>query len=265
MKKLILILTFAMTLNGCSTLTKGPDEAEINLQAAKAYDEVKKKSKLSNNAQWTAMVRRVSQRIAASSGENFQWEYILIDSPEVNAWCMPGGKMAVYTGLMKVVKTEGALAAVMGHEVAHATLRHGKEGYARAIKGNIADLVIGVGAAVAGQLYCESSQCKMLTGLGGAAAGFAITFFDRQFSRENETEADKAGQIFMARAGYDPAESIILWQRMAEAKKGSAAPPEFLSTHPSDDRRRGNLQSWLPEAQAVYQKAPQKLGTGETI
>lgn len=264
MKTLISILTLAFFLTGCASLTKEPSEAEINLQAAKAYQEVKAKSKISTNAEWTAMVRRVSQRIAASSGENFQWEYILIDSPEVNAWCMPGGKMAVYTGLMKVVKTEGALAAVMGHEVAHATLRHGKESYARAIKGQLTGVAIGLGAVIGGQLLCKTQQCRMLTGLGGAAAGFAVTFFDRKFSRENETEADKAGQVYMARAGYDPAESIVLWQRMSTAKQG-AAPPEFLSTHPSDDRRRANLQSWLPEAQAVYQKSPQKLGVGESI
>jgi predicted Zn-dependent protease len=263
MKTLIFILIAGFLLNGCATF-KEPSEAEINAQAATAYNEVKAKSKMSTNAEWNAMVRRVSQRIAASSGENFKWEYVLIESPEVNAWCMPGGKMAVYTGLMKVVKTEGALAAVMGHEVAHATLRHGKEGYARAIKSQTAGLIVGLGAAVAGQAMCKTNQCKLLTGLGGAAAGFAITFFDRKFSRANETEADKTGQIYMARAGYDPAESIVLWQRMAAAQKGSA-PPEFLSTHPSDERRRANLQSWLPEAEAVYKKAPNKLGIGESI
>lgn len=264
MKNIILLLTVSFLGIGCSTL-KTPSEDEINAQALVAYKEVKAKSKISNHREWTAMVDRVSKRIAAASGENFQWEYVLIESPDVNAWCMPGGKMAVYTGLMKVVKTEAALAAVMGHEVAHATLRHGKEGYARAVRGNLAGMIIGAGAVIGGQLFCKSSQCRLLTGLGGAAAGFAVTFFDRKFSRENETEADKAGQIYMARAGYDPAESIALWQRMAEAKKGGSAPPEFLSTHPSDDRRRGNLSTWLPEAQKVYQNAPQKYGIGDAI
>lgn len=265
MNKIFILILSLVLLNGCASLTKAPDEADINAQAEKAYAEVKAKSKISNNREWTAMVQRVSARIAAASGENFKWEYILIESPDVNAWCMPGGKMAVYTGLMKVVKTEAALAAVMGHEVAHATLRHGKEGYARAIKGNLAGLIIGGAAIVGGQLLCKTKQCQLLTGLGGAAAGFAITFFDRKFSRENETEADKAGQIYMARAGYDPSESIVLWQRMSDAKGGGGAPPEFLSTHPSDDRRRNNLKSWLPQAESVYQKSPQKYGVGASI
>lgn len=260
----ILIVTIFLLNTGCSTLTKGPSEAEINAEAAKAYEQVKSKAKISNNREWTEMVRRVSERIARASGENFKWEYILIESPEVNAWCMPGGKMAVYTGIMPVLKTEAALAAVMGHEVAHATLRHGKERYARAIKGNLAGLVIGAGAAIGGQLLCKTEQCRLLTGLGGAAASFALTFFDRKFSREDEIEADKAGQIYMARAGYDPSESIVLWQRMSDANKGPK-PPEFISTHPSDERRRNNLKSWLPEAAEVYENAPQKYGIGESI
>ncbi len=263
-KKLIsALLSLFVFTTACSTL-KGPSEADINAEAAKAYAEVKRTSKISKNAEWTAMVQRVSQRIAAASGENFQWEYILIDSPEANAWCMPGGKMAVYTGIMPILKTEGALAAVMGHEVAHATLRHGKEGYARAIKGNLAGLVLGGAAVVGGQLLCKTQACKNLSMLGGAAAGLAVTFFERKYSRGDETEADKEGQIYMAKAGYDPSEAVQVWNRMAAAKKG-AAPPEILSTHPSDDRRRNQLQQWLPQAEQVYQQAPQKYGVGQNI
>jgi metalloendopeptidase OMA1, mitochondrial len=245
----IALFVFSIT-TGCSTITKGPSEAEINAEAAKAYAEVKRKSKISQNREWTEMVRRVSQRIAEASGENFQWEYILIDSPEVNAWCMPGGKMAVYTGIMPVLKTEGALAAVMGHEVAHATLRHGKEGYSRAIKGNIAGAVLGGAAIIGGQLLCKTSTCRQMSAMGGAAA--------------DETSADQQGQIYMARAGYDPAEAVEVWKRMAANKKGGA-PPEILSTHPSDDRRRDQLQQWLPTAQKIYQQAPQQYGTGSNI
>src|SRR4029077_8636549 len=115
---------------------KEPSDADINAESAKAYREVKAKSKISTHAEWNAMVQRVATRIAKASGENFQWEYVLLESPEVNAWCMPGGKIAVYTGIMPVLKTEGALAAVLGHEVAHATRRHGKQRYARAIREN---------------------------------------------------------------------------------------------------------------------------------
>jgi predicted Zn-dependent protease len=262
--KIFFLLAFTGTtgLVGCASMN--PSENEINLQAAEAYKEVKAKSKISNNAEWNAIVQRVARRIAAASGENFQWEYVLIDSPEVNAWCMPGGKIAVYTGIMPVLKNEGALAAVLGHEVAHATLRHGKERYARAVKGNILGAVVGGAAVVGGQILCKTETCKTMSALGGVAAGFAITFMDRKFSRGDESAADKTGQIYMAKAGYDPAEAIELWKRMGAAHQG-AAPPEFLSTHPSDERRRGDLTAWLPQAESVYAQAPQKLGTGEAI
>lgn len=260
-----IIIASMLAPAGCATLgKKEPSDAEINAQAAKAYTEIKAKSKMSTNAEWNAMVQRVAQRIAAASGEKFQWEYVLIESPEVNAWCMPGGKIAVYTGIMPVLKTEGALAAVLGHEVAHATLRHGKKRYARAIQENMLGMIVGGAAIVGSQVLCKDTKCKLLAGLGGAAAGFAITFFDRKFSRGDESEADRAGQVYMAKAGYDPAESIKVWERMG-ANNAGKAPPEWLSTHPSDERRRSNLQSWLPETQPLYAKSPQKYGVGDAI
>ena len=249
---------------GCASLTKEPSDADINAQALTAYQEVKAKSKLSTNAEWKAMLDRVASRIAKSSGENFQWEWMLIESPEVNAWCMPGGKMAVYTGIMPVLKTEGALAAVLGHEVAHATKRHGKERYARAMKTNITGIAVGLASVLGGQIFCKTETCRKLTTLSGAAAGFALQFFDMKYSRTDETEADQAGQLYMAKAGYDPAESMLLWERMGAANKGKA-PPEIMSTHPSDSTRKANLQSWLPEAKELYSKAPQQYGTGEMI
>ncbi len=261
--KYLFLLIF---LVGCSSVpgTKGPSDAEINAEAAKAYKEVISKGKISNNAEWTAMVNRVANRIAKASGENFQWEYVLLESNEVNAWCMPGGKIAVYTGIMPVLQTEGALAAVLGHEVAHATRRHGKQRYARAMKENILGLVIGGAAVVGGQLLCKTSTCKTLTGLGGAAAGFALQFFDMKFSRGDESEADHFGQEYMAKAGYEPSEAIQLWDRMSAANKGKA-PPEFMSTHPSDSNRKSALQGWLPNAENLYSQAPQKYGVGEAI
>ena len=264
MQKFSLTLAFILSLLFTSCSSLDPKEDDINAMALKAYDEVKTKAKRSNNAEWTAMLNRVAPRIAQASGENFKWEWILIDSPEVNAWCMPGGKMAVYTGIMPVLKNEAALAAVLGHEVAHATKRHGKQRFARAMKGNIAGLVIGGAAAVGGQLFCKSESCRLLTGLGGAAGGFAVAFFDRKFSRGDESEADKVGQVYMAKAGYEPSEAIKLWERMGEAS-GGKAPPEFMSTHPSDTTRRKNLNEWLPEATTHYEKAPQKYGLGQNI
>ena len=263
MRSISLLIIFVISLGfmGCAST---PKETDINAMALKAYEEVKTKSKISTNQEWTAMLNRVAPRIAQASGENFKWEWMLIESPEVNAWCMPGGKMAVYTGIMPVLKNEAALAAVLGHEVAHATKRHGKEQYARAANSNIAGIVLGVGTAAAGQLFCKNETCRLLTGLGGAAAGFAVAFFDMKYSRTDETEADKFGQEYMAKAGYEPSEAIKLWERMGAAS-GGKAPPELLSTHPSDSTRRTNLSKWLPGAETIYNQAPQKYGLGETI
>lgn len=260
---LFLAVTF---LSSCASKPEeaGISEAEINTEAEKAYAEIKAKSKISKNKEWTAMVQRVANRIAKASGENYNWEYVLIESKDVNAWCMPGGKIAVYTGIMPVLKTEGALAAVLGHEVAHATLRHGMAGYARAKKNNYLGLLVGGATLLGGQLLCKTEECKKWAAIGGAAAGFAITFMDRKFSRGDETSADQAGQIYMARAGYDPSEAIKLWERMNASKNGAEA-PEFISTHPSDQNRKNSLNQWLATAQAEYAKAPQKYGTGEVI
>ena len=262
----VAVLVSAIFFNSCATIPgqKEPTDADINAEAAKAYADVKTKSKRSDNAAWNEVVQRVASRIEMASGEKFQWESILLESPEVNAWCMPGGKIAVYTGIMPVLKTEAALAAVLGHEVAHATLRHGKQRYARAMRENMLGMIVGGAAIAGGQLLCKTTSCKILTALGGVAAGFAITFFDRKFSRDDESAADRTGQLYMARAGYDPAEASRLWLRMSEAMKGKA-PPEWMSTHPSDERRRGNLQEWLPEAQAEYQKSKEHYGLGATI
>ncbi len=268
MKRLLLPLflsAFVAASSGCATMgAKEPTDAEINAQAEKAYAEVKQKSKISTHREWTAMVNRVAQRIAKASEVNYQWEVVLLENPEPNAWCMPGGKMAVNTGIMPILKTEAALAAVMGHEVAHATKSHGRKRYARAIQQNMIGMIVGGGAILAGQVLCKTKECKLLTALGGAAAGFAVAFFDRKFSRADETEADQVGQQYMAKAGYEPSESIKLWERMSAAN-GGKAPPEWLSTHPADSTRRANLSSWLPDSQRLYQSSSNHYGLGETI
>jgi predicted Zn-dependent protease len=260
-----LLPVFLLLLPSCASNPKSDlSESEINLEASRAYSEVKAKSKLSTNPSYQALVQRVAARIARASGENFNWEAIVIESPEVNAWCMPGGKIAVYTGILPVLKTEGALAAVLGHEVAHATHRHGLQRYARAKQSNQWGLIAAGASVIGGQLLCQTESCRRWAQLGGLAAGFAITFMDRKFSREDESESDHSGQIYMARAGYDPTEAIRLWERMAAAKGGKSG-PEFLSTHPSDQNRRAQLQKWLAEAQTLYAQAPQKFGVGELI
>mgnify|MGYP006083485111 CR=1 FL=1 len=256
---LIVIITSCSTLPGM----KGLSESDINKEAAKSYIQVKKSSKLSNNRRLTEMVNRVSRRIAKASGENFDWEVILIESKEINAWCMPGGKMAVYTGILPVLENEGALAAVMGHEVAHATLRHGKEGYVRAMKTKYTSL-IGAGAMlIGGEILCKTEKCKTLSRLGAVATGFAAEFFNRKFSRSDETESDKVGQVYMAKAGYNPSEAPKVWERMKRA--GGQAPPEFMSTHPASDRRRHNLTDWLSDTMPIYRNSSVQYGTGERI
>ena len=265
LKRILPLLLFISLLSSCASVpVKEPSDAEMNAEAAKAYAEVKAKSKISTNQEWTAVVNRVASRIAKASGENFQWEWVLIENPEINAWCMPGGKIAVYTGIMPVLKNEAALAAVLGHEVTHAVKRHGKQQYVRAMQGNILGLVVGGAAIIGGQLLCKNDTCKTLTGLGGAAAGFAIAFFDRKFSRGDESEADHIGQEYMAKAGYDPSEAVHLWERMSAANQGKA-PPEWMSTHPSDANRRQALLKWLPRAEEIYQQAPQHYGLGAKI
>jgi predicted Zn-dependent protease len=268
MKKIFILATLLTSIifTSCATSPEnaGISEEEINADAVKAYADVKTKSKISTNAEWTAIVQRVSKRIAMASGKNYQWEYILIESPEVNAWCMPGGKMAVYTGIMKVVKTEAALAAVMGHEVAHATLRHGMENYARAKQQNYLGAGLAVASGVIGAAVCETDNCRAATQVGGVLLGAGIQVFYTKFSRADESAADHEGQLYMARAGYDPAEAIQLWDRM-NAASGGKAPPEFISTHPSDEHRKSNLSAWLPTANIEYQNSTQKFGIGAAI
>lgn len=262
---LLFLVIISLNLNGCSSLSKSEiTDEQINREAEKSYSEIKAKSKISNNKKWTEMVQRVAARIAKSSGENFNWEVILIEDPQHNAWCMPGGKMAVYTGILPVLKTEAALAAVMGHEVAHATLRHGKKAYARAINEQMTGMILIGAAAVGGEILCKSEDCKKLAQVGGAAAGMAYTFFNRKFSRQDEVSADEIGQIYMAKAGYDPKESIELWKRMSAASGGSK-PPEWMSTHPSEQNRQQKLGQWLSRAEKIYNQNPTQYGLGESL
>jgi predicted Zn-dependent protease len=268
--RVLLGLLASLLFVGCSgkvVKTLSPEtvsESRINKEADKSYRQIVSESKLSRDKRLVEMVKRVGMRIAKASGEPFQWEIELIESPELNAWCMPGGKMAVYTGILPVLQTEGALAAVIGHEVAHATRRHGMNGYAKAIENQIATMaVVGV-AAVASEFYCQTEQCKLLAKVGGAAGALGVAFFDRKFGRDDETDADRWGQIYMARAGYDPAEAIKVWERMAAATGGGGG-PEFMSTHPSNENRRNRLSQWLPETRSIYEKAPKKYGVGEKL
>jgi len=201
------------------------------------------------------MVKRVGGRIAnavtrymtshnmGKEVADYKWEFNLVDSKEVNAWCMPGGKVVVYTGLLPVTQNETALACVMGHEIAHAIARHGNE---RMSQGLIAQGIQVAGAVALNRNPQAQNIFLQSFGVGGNVGLMA-------FSRQNELEADHLGVIFMAMAGYNPQEAIPFWQRMANM--GGQKPPELLSTHPSDARRVQQLQQLMPEAMKYYTPA----------
>lgn len=221
-------------------------EAALGIQA---YREVLSSSNVIRSGPEYELVKRCASRLAAAtgnSGRTFSWEVTLIKSPQVNAFCLPGGKIAVYTGILPVAKSEAGLAVVMGHEMAHATLRHGNE---RILQQQSADTILtGVNFSTMDMDY---GQRRLLMGAIGAGAqmGFLLPF-----SRDHESEADFVGLRYMATAGYDPREAVPFWQRMGSAGSGSQ-PPEFASTHPSHDTRIRRLKDAMPEAMKIYQSS----------
>ncbi len=216
-----------------------------------------KSNKLSSNSQQVDMVRRIGngikgavERYFAEKGlsddlKGYQWEFNLIESNEVNAWCMPGGKVVVYTGILPVTQSEAGLAVVMGHEIAHAIAEHGSERMSQGLMTQLG------GMALSEALANKPAETRALymTAFGlGAQVGVLLPF-----SRTHESEADRLGLVFMAMAGYNPNEAVAFWQRMASQKSGGS-PPEFLSTHPSDKTRIADIQKNMPEALRYYNK-----------
>lgn len=243
-------------ITGRRQLNLVPDNQILGMASAQ-YDTVLMTSKLSTNKEQTAMIKRCGLRIQKAVESYFQsknqmgqlagyeWEFNLIESKEVNAWCMPGGKVAFYTGIIPVCKDETGIAVVMGHEVAHAVAKHGSE---RMSQGLLAQFG---GAALDAALANNSAGTRELamTAFGvGAQFGALLPF-----SRKQESEADQLGLIFMAMAGYDPRASVPFWERMAAG--GGPKPPEFMSTHPSDETRIANLNRLMPEAMTYYKPA----------
>jgi predicted Zn-dependent protease len=219
------------------------------------YDTFLKEHKLSTDRAQTDMVRRVGgkvqnavERYFASQGmssrlASYKWEFNLIEDKEVNAWCMPGGKVVVYTGILPVAQGETGLAVVLGHEIAHAIAEHGNE---RMSQGLLAQFG---GMALAEALAAKPAATQQLwMAVYGVGAQYGAIL---PYGRLQENEADHLGLIFMAMAGYDPREAVTFWQRMA-AQKGGNAPPEFLSTHPADATRIENIKKLLPEAMRYY-------------
>ena len=256
--------TCGLLVSSCSTAPitqrkqlKLLPESSINRQAAQLYERVKSKTKLSTDKKKLDEIKTIGERIenAVSSyfksidqrdpTYNFQWEYILVDNDKIkNAWCMPGGKIAVYTGILKVTKNTDGLAAVMGHEIAHAVAKHSIERASRAVILNVGTAAVDIftGGAI--------SNTQRTTGVD--VAGMLRTFgIDNPFGRKQETEADYLGLIFSSLAGFDIRESVKVWERMKEEFKGQE-PPEWMSTHPSSARRIESLKKWIPEITLEY-------------
>ncbi len=227
-------------------LVSEPEEIQMGAQA---YQQVLRQARLSRDPQRNALVTRVGTRIAQATGRtDYRWEFVVLeDDRQVNAFALPGGKVAVYTGILPVTRDEAGLATVMAHEVAHVIARHGGE---RVSQGLLVE--VGLAAAQAAMAGGDPRTVQLVTGLLGAGAAVGVIL---PFSRTQESEADRLGLIYMARAGYDPRAAIAFWQRMEQASKGRASPPEFLSTHPTDVTRIRQIERWIPEALRYYQPA----------
>ena len=243
-------------LNSCSTAPiterrqlKIIPEANLNAQAAQIYEKIKEKEKLSKDAKTLNLIKEIGKKMENSIGEYFyqsnlddptkyfEWEYILIDNKKIkNAWCMPGGKIAVYSGILDVTKNTNGLAAVMGHEIAHAVAKHSVERASRGALLNTGTQLIDILSG--GKL----SQVNRATGMNTVGLLSQLGIMN-PFNRKQESEADYLGMIFSSLSGYDIRETVKIWERMKEANKGKT-PPEFMSTHPSADNRIKKINEW---------------------
>ena len=260
--KLVIILSLISLVSSCTEIdftgrkqfNLVPDSM-MNSMSFQNYGEFLVENKLSTNTQQAQMVKRVGSRIQAAvekycndNGQQdklkgYEWEFNLVEDPNVNAWCMPGGKVVVYTGLMPVAQTEAGLAVVMGHEIAHAFARHGAERMTQ-------NLIVKAGGLALTKFIEERPEQTKSIFMAAYGAGTQIGII-LPYSREHETEADHLGLIFMAMAGYDPHEAVTFWQRMSAASSGSQ-PMELLSTHPSNATRIKDIENLLPEAMQYY-------------
>ncbi|WP_448518325.1 M48 family metallopeptidase [Rhodoflexus sp.] len=244
-------------VTGRSQLSLIP-QRELLAMSATQYNQFLQQHRLSTNAQASATVKRVGERIKegverymaqmnmSDRIKDFAWEFNLVENDQVNAWCMPGGRVVVYTGILPICKDEDGLAVVMGHEIAHALAGHGDERMSQ----NVLAMVGQVGLAVALSNKPRETQAAWMAAYGlGTQVGILLPF-----SRKQEAEADEIGLLFSAYAGYDPRVAPSFWERMAATSRNS--PPEFLSTHPSSQTRIQNLNRLIPRAMEIYEKSP---------
>ena len=244
----------SVPLTGRRQLNLIPGSQMLSMSAKEYSDFLKANKPITNTAQ-SQMVVKIGKRIQGAVEQYFrqnnladklggyQWEFNLVESKEVNAWCMPGGKVVVYSGILPVTKTEEGLAVVMGHEIAHAVAEHGSERMSQQMLTNFG------GMALEKLLETKPAATQQLWMTAfGAGAQFGVLL---PFNRDQESEADHLGLVFMAMAGYNPNSAVEFWQRMASQKQGEA-PPEFMSTHPSDETRIAQIKAVMPEAMQYY-------------
>ena len=261
-KHFIFIILSGLVISACTTtpvsnrsaLILIPKSQEISL-GIQSYNEILKREKESEDTQLNQIIRRVGQRIASVSDmPKLEWEIKLIESDQKNAFALPGGKIAIYTGILSVAKNEAGLATVMSHEIAHVIARHGAQ--------RMTQQMLLQGAMIGAGLSMKNSTQKniVLSALGvGVLYGFTLPF-----SRLHESEADQIGLIYMAKAGYDPNEAINFWQRFGQVKGGKGG-PEWASTHPADATRIQGLRSYLSRAKYDYQNVKVKYGLGQSF
>ena len=248
------LLSTALSFTGCQSVPVTGRQQLILMSASQemqlglsSFEQLKKETPISKNAQARALVERVGRRIAAVADlPGAQWEFVLFESQEANAFCLPGGKVGIYTGILPITKDEAGLATVMGHEVAHAVARHGAERMSESQLISVGGQLLGAGV----RSYDPKMQALLLGAYGvGTKLGRELPH-----SRGQESEADQIGLIYMARAGYDPGNAVGFWRRFQSynRSRGGASTPWFLRTHPLDETRIRQIQEWLPTARAEY-------------
>ena len=276
--KFFIMSMVAVLLVSCGTTNTVPitgrkqnlmvSDVEVLSLSTQQYQEFMKTAKVSTNATNTAMVKRVGTNLAnavvnflntngyQNDVQNYQWTFNLVADNQANAWCMPGGLIVVYEGLLPITQDEASLAIVLGHEIAHAVARHSAEQMSTQIKQQY-------GVQGAGALASILGVGSNTVALGQAVLNMNFNFANLKYSRDNENEADHLGLIFAAMAGYDPSVAVKFWERMSAAS-GNKSTSEFLSDHPSDATRIKNIQGWLPEAQQYYKPKTTTTTTKKT-
>ena len=267
-KKALLGAVAALMLVSCGTTSTVPitgrkhtllyDDGQILSLSKQQYSEVIQKSTLSKDATKTALVKRVGEKLAkavesylrengaANDLQYYEWEFNLVKSDEVNAFCMPGGKIVVYEGILPVTQDEAGLAIVLGHEIAHAVAKHSAEQMSKQARQQQA---VQIGGALLGM----AGASEQTTSIANMASQLGVNFANLKYSRDNETEADRIGLVFAAMAGYDPNKALEFWQRMASLSTSNQS--EIFSDHPSDAKRIAALQQVIPEALKYYKPA----------